>query len=99
MGGESSGVGDRAHGSWSSVRFYNETLQINAENSQNHQIKMNTPPKNIKNHAENAEKRMEMVIKWLQKHKILLLQTDSVKVELNISGQSVKGTVTQFPTE
>jgi len=45
------------------------------------------------------QKRLTSILNWIEKHGHLILQTDSVKLELNIKGASVKGTITQFPLE
>jgi hypothetical protein len=48
-------------------------------------------------HVERIEHRYEALYQWIEKYKPLIISSDKVKITLNISGNSIKGSVENFP--
>jgi hypothetical protein len=50
--------------------------------------------------AENiwqSEDRINAVLSWINKNRILLFQADGVKLQIDVKGTSVVGNVTLYP--
>ncbi len=44
-----------------------------------------------------SQDRVESLISWIQKNRVLLLQTNQLKLQLDVKGSSVIGNVTLYP--
>lgn len=58
---------------------------------------MNERENPLRDVNEQITLRLEELARWLDKNRLLISQTNRVKITLNISGKSIVGEVTNFP--